>query len=252
MRWRRWLLAGLVGLGTLRAASVAAADGPVLFQPPPPPVRTAAGYGLAAVRLDDLEEGLRDKVQAVLEKPALSARSQPETFNARPAEYRYLLDHPDQAVKLWRLLGARVADINDQGGGQYLWQDEHGSEVRWQIALRAGGLLLWYAEGKVKPGLLLPAQAFRALALMQYTEGVDTRGLPAVRHQVHFVLRCDSRAISLATRLMGSSAPRLAEQYLGQLQMFYGGLAWYLCQDTARARKLFEQAGLTMPAEWGR
>ena len=73
-----------------------------------------------------------------------------------------------------------------------------------------------------------------------------------MRHQVHFVLRCDSRAIALAARLMGYSAPRLAEQYLGQLQSFYGGMAWYIYQDTKRARQLFQQAGLTMPAEWGR
>jgi hypothetical protein len=251
MRWRRWVLAGLVGLGTLQAGSTGA-DEPGLFRPPPPPFSAVGGQGLGSVPLDDLDAELREKVRAVLDRPTLTARGQPETFNARPLEYRYLLDHPDHAVKLWRRLGARVADIDDQGGGKYLWQDEHGSEVHWQIALRAGGLLLWYAEGKVKPGLLIPAQMFRAVAMMRYSEGVDTRGLPAIRHQVHFLLRCDSRAVALATRIMGSSAPRLAEQYLGQLQMFYGGMAWYLYQDDKRARQLFEQAGLAVPAGWER
>jgi len=47
-----------------------------------------------------------------------------------------------------------------------------------KIGLSGGGLHLWYADGKVKPGLLLPAQSFRAIALLQYTEGVDTKGLP--------------------------------------------------------------------------
>jgi hypothetical protein len=61
---------------------------------------------------------------------------------------------------------------------------------------------------------------------------------------VHFHLRCDGRAMALAARILGNSAPRLAEQYLGQLQMFYGGLSWYLCQDTARARRMLVLAGV--------
>ena len=43
------------------------------------------------------------------------------------------------------------------------------------------------------------------------------------------------------------SAPKMAEQYLGQLQMFYGGMAWYLDQDEQRARKMFRQIGMSMP-----
>jgi hypothetical protein len=242
-----WLLAGLTVLAALFAPSARADDQPPFHQPVWSPAEPPVIHVTPAIPLETLESGLRNKVRAVLDKPSLTALSTPETFNANSTIYRYLLDHPDRAVKLWHLLGARVSDIDDQGGGKYLWQDGAGSEVRWQIGLHVRGLHLWYAEGKVKPGLLLPAQSFRAVALLKYTEGVDTKGRPAIRHQVHFVLRCDSRAIALATRLMGNSAPRLAEQYLGQLQGFYGGLAWYIYQDDERARKLFEQAGLTMP-----
>jgi hypothetical protein len=249
MRWL-WLLAGLVGLVTWQARPARADDlGPnqPVWSPPEPAAQASANYGMPAIPLDSLDPDLRDKVRSVLARPTLSARSRPETFNTDHAFYRYLLDHPDHAVKLWRRLGAQVSDINDQGGGRYVWQDGQGSMVHWQIGLRAPGLHLWYAEGKVRPGLFLPAQTFRALALLHYTEGVDTKGLPAVRHQVHFVLRCDNRAVALVTRLMGHSAPRLAEQYLGQLQAFYGGMAWYVYQDDERARQLFQQVGLTMP-----
>jgi hypothetical protein len=245
---RLWLLAGLVGLLCL-AERPALADDHGLFSPPLwQPTEPAPSSPMPAIPLESLDPILREKVRAVLNKPTLTARGVPETFNTRPAFYRYLLDHPDHAVKLWRRIGARVSDIEDQGAGRYVWKDGQGSEVHWEIGLRGNGLHLWYAEGKVKPGLLLPAQSFRAIALMQYSAGIDTKGLPAVRHQVHFVLRCDSRAIALATRLMGHSAPRLAEQYLGQLQTFYGGLSWYIFQSDARARELFDRAGLKMPA----
>ena len=246
MRWL-WLLAGLGGLLVLQSA-VHGEDGAVragLWMPEKVP----PSYGFPSIPLEAMSPELAGKVASVLERPTLSARAAPETFNTRHAVYRFLLDHPDQAVRLWRKVGARVSDIDDQGGGHYIWQDGQGSAVRWQIALRGGGLHLWYAEGKVKPGLLLPAQSFRAVAMLKYVEGIDTKGLPAVRHQVHFILRCDSGAIALAARLMGASAPRLAEQYLGQLQAFYGGMAWYLYQDEARGRELFRKAGLAVPAE---
>jgi hypothetical protein len=245
MPWRRVLLAALVGLTALQAR---ADDSPFLIrlasrQPSQP------SYAMPRIPLESIEAPLREKVRGVLDKPTVSARGLSETFNTRPEVYRWLLEHPDVAVKMWRQLGAKVADIDDRGGGKYVWTDGQGSEVHWQIVLRAPGKHLWYAEGKVKATLLLPAHDFRAVALMEYTEGVDTRDLPAVRHQVHFVLRCDSRAVTLVARLLGNSVPRLAEQYLGQLQMFYGGLAWYLYQDEERAKKLFGEAGLPAPTQ---
>lgn len=190
---------------------------------------------------------IRDKVKSVLEKPTLSARSVPETFNTDHAMYRYLLEHPDQGVKLWRQLGANVSDIDDKGSGTYRWHDGQGSEVSWSIVYRGQGIHAWYAEGKIKPSLLLAPQSFRAVAILQYTEGLDTTNVSAVRHQVYFHVRCESAAIAIAARIMGGSGPRLAEQYLGQLQTFYGSMGWYLFQDEQRARNLFAKAGLVYP-----
>lgn len=200
------------------------------------------------VPLDALPPGLRERVASVLERPALTAKGPSETFNARPETYRWLLDHPQVGVRLWRQLGAKVADINDRGDGVFQWKDDNGSQVDWHIGLRTANLVLWYAEGKIKPSPLLPTTAFRAVAVLHYTTGNDTTGKPAVRHQVHFHLRCDSAAVALAARLLGASAPRMAEQYLGQLQVFYGGMAWYLDQDEDRARQMFARAGLFVPA----
>jgi hypothetical protein len=149
-------------------------------------------------------------------------------------------------VKLWRLLGAKVADVS-QHKGVYTWSDGQGSEVHWQIVHRGQDMHVWLAEGKVKPALLLPTSSFRALAVLQYTTGKDTHGKPAIRHQVHFRLRCDSRAMALAARILGASAPHLAEQYLEQLQMFYGGMSWYLSQDQERARKMLRDVGVAVP-----
>jgi hypothetical protein len=201
------------------------------------------------VPLEVIDPAVRDKVRGVLEHPAMTSRALPEAFNAEMPVYRWLLDHPDLTVKLWKLVGANVQDIQSRGDGVYVWRDEHGSDVSWHSVVKSDGLHAWYAEGKVKVSALLPLTSFRALAVLAYREGQDAAGKPAIQHQVHFLLRCDSKAVSLAAKLLGASAPRMAEQYLGQLQMFYGGMAWYLCQDEERAKKMYRQIGLTVPAK---
>jgi hypothetical protein len=236
---RRCWLAGLLTLLMLgRPARSHAAP----FAPASPP------FGMPELPLESMTLSARERIGSVLRDPTLSSKGPSETFNADPAMYRWLLEHPEAGVKLWRLLGARVADILERDG-VYYWRDGQGSDLHWHIAYRGHGLHVWYAEGKVKPGLLLPTSAFRAVAVMRYTEGKDVTGKPAIRHQVHFSVHCDGRAVALAARLLGASAPRLAEQYLGQLQMFYGGMAWYLGQDSDRARKLFARIGIDLPEQ---
>ncbi|NBO90855.1 MAG: hypothetical protein EBV06_00835 [Planctomycetia bacterium] len=186
----------------------------------------------------------RDKARSVLDSPNLSAKGQAESFNATPDIYRWLLNNPQTSVKLWRTLGAKVSDVVETSPGKYLWKDGQGSEVTWQTVHQADGLQVWYAEGQIKPAALLPASGVRAMAVLRYSTGNDIEGRSAIRHQVQFFLRCDGRAMAMAARLLGNSAPRLAEQYLGQLQMFYGGMAWYLTQDIPRARRMLTEAGI--------
>ena len=64
--------------------------------------------------------------------------------------YHWLLDHPDQAVKLWRRLGAKCIDIQDLGAGRFGWK-EGVSDVHWDVVLDGPHRRVWYAEGQVKP-----------------------------------------------------------------------------------------------------
>ena len=47
-----------------------------------------------------------------------------------------------------------------------------------------------------------------------------------------------SYAMSLAAKLFGGSMARIAEQSMSQLQMFFGGLAWYLERHPDRVDSL--------------
>jgi hypothetical protein len=204
-------------------------------------------FAMTPVPLERLAPQMRDKVRRVMERSTLTSAGRPESFACQPALYYWLLDHPNQCVGLWKQLGARVTNIAERGNGSFVWVDGQGSEVRWGTVLQTPELRVWYAEGRVKPGVLLPSAQVQAVVVMRHQEIEGGKGKQGIRHQAQLYLTTDSRAMNLAARLMGASAPRLAEQYMGQLEMFYGGLAWYLDQDHDRAVRMFDQIGTAVP-----
>jgi hypothetical protein len=168
----------------------------------------------------------------------LSTHGVDEVFACNPAVYHWLLDHPDQAVPLWRRLGAQCMAITDRGGGWFGWADNRDSEVHWQTVQQGPHLRIWYAEGNVRPAPLLPLVPLRAVVVLHFTEGQDARGRSLVRHQADMYLHTDSKTAIWVTRLLGPTAPRLAQQCVTQMQMFFSALAWYLERYPDRADQL--------------
>lgn len=253
MRSRRIMLGWLLTLACAAATNAVSAQTKTGETPAPPLIKTSAssapavshGFVPAPVPLDELPPPLRDRVRTVLERPTLSARGPLEAFHCRSGLYFWLLDHPDLAMRLWRALGAKCMDIHSSGEGRFFWKDAQNGEAHWQTIVRNGKQRVWYAEGRVKAGVMLPAVSFRAVVVLTHQEGSDGKGKPAIRHQMDMILHTDNRAVSLAARLFGASAPRLAEEYVGQLEMFFGALAWYLSEHPDKATALFEELKLS-------
>jgi hypothetical protein len=240
--WGAWL--GLLAAGPTSAQTQQSPDAARFTFP----VRSVqgSGYSLPRIPVEQLPPTVRDNVRRVLEQPTLAARGPAESFTCQPVLYHWLLDHPDQAVRLWRQLGARVTEVEDRGQGRFGYRDATGTDIHWETVLLAPGLRVWYAEGLVKPALLVPRAHLQAVLILSCQQGTDEHNHSGIKHQMHLMVKTDSRVVSVAARMLGSSAPRLAEQYMGQLQMFYGALAWYLDQDEQRARKMFAAIGLTL------
>ncbi len=227
---------------------VRAGAGEVPIQPAPRSDSAASvpanAYTPVSLNMDGLPADVRARLRAVVEQPTLSAHGPLEMFTCQPTMYHWLIDHPDQAVKLWRRLGAKCIEIEDRGNGRFGWKDG-ASDVHWDLVRDAPRQRVWYAEGQVKPSLLLPMVSLKAVLILDYAGGKDGNDQLAVRHQMHLIVHTDSKAVALATRVMGDSAPKMADQFLGQLQMFYAAMAWYLDQHPDRAEKLF--AALQQP-----
>jgi hypothetical protein len=188
--------------------------------------------------LDEMPAAVRDKIRQTLEKPTISARGPIETFPCYPPQYYWLLDHPDRAVYAWHRLGARCVDVTDRGEGRFGWNDEFGSDIHWDTVYQTKHMRVWYAEGKVRAAALLPLHLVRVVVVMHFTEDRDEAGRVVIRHQAELALHTDSKAVALAARLFGASVPKLADQYMAQLEMFYSALAWYLDQHPRQVESL--------------
>jgi hypothetical protein len=247
-RLRLWL-GLLIGVAWASpAAPPARAQG--LFARPQPDqwqrLRTAA-----QVPLEELPPALRADVQKTLERPTLFASGPGESFLCRPELYTWLLDHPDRAVHAWRRLGAACLNITDRGGGRFGWSDGQGSDIVWETVYRNAALRVWYAQGQVKPGPMLPVVPARAVVVMHHTPVRERADGTVMYQQTDVFVHTDSKTAALVTRLMGPSAPRLAEQNISQLQMFFSSLAWYCQRYPDRTEALLRPPGQLPTATQG-
>src|SRR3954468_9606665 len=77
----------------------------------------------ARVPLDKVPEAMRERVRQVVEQPTLVTHGPLEVFTAQPAWYYWFLDHPEQATRVWRRLGAQCLDIKRQSDGRFTWTE---------------------------------------------------------------------------------------------------------------------------------
>jgi hypothetical protein len=207
----------------------------------------APHHWLTAIPLERLSPKVREGVERVLEQPTISAHGPAEVFRARPSFYRWLLDHPDRAVQMWHRLGAHCLTITDRGNGRFGWADGQGTDIAWLSVLNAPGLQIWYAEGMATPGPILPPVPLRAVVVVRFAESSalsplvregEPHGKTLMFHQAELFMQTDSQTAALITKLLGPSAPKMAEQCVGQMEMFFSALAWYVERHPERAQTL--------------
>ncbi len=234
--WASWL--------TLAVSVFCAAAQPATAQEKTSLRRT----GPTRLPYEKLPADARAKVRQVIERPTVTGHGAAEVFAGDPSLYQWLLEHPDRGVIAWRRLGARCSEITDRGNGVFGWADDNGSDVSWRSVLEDDGLRVWLAEGKVRPGPLLPMVTVHAVLVLKHHERPDGPDRTLIFHQADGYLKVESHTAALVTRMLGSSGPRLAEQGLGQIELFFSGLVWYLEQHPDRSDKLFaeKQPGETL------
>ena len=190
------------------------------------------------VPLDQLPGPTRDAMRKVMKDPTVTAVCQPQEFVAHSDTYLWLLDHPDRTAAAWRKLGVPAIEIRPMKDGRFYWKDPDGSELVWQTVASGPSGRIWFAEGQVKPGPLLPMISVSAVAVLAHAEKARPTGDSVIRHQLEVFLHTDSRAASLVTRLIGDGAPRMARDGSEQLLMFFSQIARYAHDKPEKAKGL--------------
>ena len=209
-----------------------------------PQFRTKTSTSMTAAQMvpvDSLQPALREKVKKVLSQPSLVTHGAAEEFSAIPKLYRWLLEHPDRAAMAWQRVGVPCQPINDRGNGRFSWSDEQGSEIVWFPIADSAAARIWYAEGRVRPGALLPTIPVQAVVVMRHTYN-ETETASKIRHEVDVFCHADSRAANMVYRLFGTATDRMAEQAAQQLLMFFGTISQYMAQHPEQTQKLLAPA----------
>src|SRR3954470_7004908 len=190
------------------------------------------------VALEAMPATTRDALAKVMKDPTLTAVSPAEEFVANTDMYQWLLDHPDRAAGAWRKMGVAAVEIKTLKDGRFCWKDDSGSELVWQNVAQGPTGRVWYAEGKVNLGPLLPTVSVKAVAVLTYADTPRSTGDAVIKHQIEVFLHTDSKAAALATKVLGDGAPRMASQGSEQLLMFFSGIAKYAHDKPEKARGL--------------
>jgi hypothetical protein len=80
----------------------------------------------------------------------------------------------------------------------------------------------------------------KAVLVLHHSESKNAQGASIIKHHSELYLLTESKSATALTKLMGQSAPRLAEQGLGQLQLFFSGLSWYINRHPEQADELLK------------
>lgn len=245
-------LGGVVGVSAW--ATPPAPVGPAGYTPlqPPPaigsaqmpgPMATPMTAGPMRVALSDVVSAdYRDAVLAVVRKPTISTRSTSDEVVCDPAQFDWLLAHPDRVALAWQRLKVPCTDITDIGNGQFAWTDPDGSVVVWQAVGKFPDGVVWYATGKVKPGTVGPTVPVKAVVVVSYTRRQAANGGTAITPTAQGYMQTDSRAAAAVMRMLGPTTPKLAEQSAEQMLFFFSGIARYVTVHPEKAEELLAPA----------
>ncbi len=202
----------------------------------------------AQVPLEQLAEPARGKVAELLKNAPVYGRGPVEAFPCRPPIYVWLLDHPDWAARGWRASGAKCAPIERVADGSFALNPP-GAEVRWETVCRAPGRRVWYVEGSGRAGPLAPMVSIQAVLVLNFEEVRGADGRVGVRHWTEVFAKVEGRAVNWLNRIAGISVDGATRKTLEQLELFYSGMAWYLCEHPEWAVRLLSEAGADEQAD---
>jgi hypothetical protein len=198
-------------------------------------VVAAAGAALPP----NLPASERARLEAIAQAAAVSTRVEAVPFMARPDVFEYLLDHPEFATRVTRVLKVARYRIWREADGLHL-DDGWGAVGRFDIVQATDGRRVMYARG-VYQKRLLPDIRGEAVVMIEYAVRPGPPGKSLIAATVTGFVKLDSGFLSAVTKLVTPIARAKAEREARGLVKVFAKVSRAadeqpvaLCQDLAR------------------
>ena len=199
---------------------------PMTFAASPRPSRAAAAVGLVlalvtvvvaagAALPPDLPASERPRLEAVTQAAAVSTHVAAEPFVGRPEVFEFLLNHPEFATRVTRVLKVARYRVWREADGLHL-DDGWGAVGRFDVVYAVGSTRVMYARG-VYQKRLLPDIRGEAVVMIEYSARPAPEGKSVISATVTGFVKLDSSMLSLATKVAAPVARAKADREAKQL-----------------------------------
>jgi hypothetical protein len=213
----------LVGLVTWPATVRLAAADPDDIATPPVPVVTLDVLPLS-VSTAALTPVARARAESVLAGSIFAQRVDGIRFRSREAVYRFLLDHPDFAATVARVLRLGEYRVTPREDG-YWGDDNRGAKGMMHVLFADDSRRLYYLEGRYERPLVPTIQG-RILVLLEFHHEPSELGGTEVIQGLTGHVRIDTALVGAAAHLLGILSRSLVERAVERkVQRFFGTVA---------------------------
>src|ERR687892_196515 len=199
----------------------------------------ATAVAAAAALPSALPHAERERLEAIARAAAVSTHVDAQPFVARPEIFQFLLDHPDFATRVTRVLKVSRYRIWREADGLHL-DDGWGTVGRFAVVYAAGRTRVMYARG-VYQKRFLPDIHGEAVVMIEYQVRPAPEGKSIIAAAVTGFVKLDSGLLSMATKLATPVAQAKADKEAKKLVKLFAKVSraaeeqpQALCQDLAR------------------
>jgi hypothetical protein len=163
----------------------------------------------------DLPSAQRTRLEAITQTASVSTRVEADPFAARPDVFQFLLDHPEFATRVTRVLKVARYRIWREADGLHI-DDGWGAVGRFDIVYAASGTRVMYARG-VYQKRFLPDIHGEAVVMIEYAVRPGADGRAMIAPVVTGFVKLDSGFLAAALKVVTPIARAKADREARQL-----------------------------------
>ena len=211
-RITRWVIA----LALLACAGSASASAPAAGSTS----RQARDEAIRAFPLAGLSPEDRAKVTAVLDDVTLYRKLPTQIIECDAALYRYLIEHPEVVISMWRVMGITDIKLDKIDTTSYQADDNAGTKGVLRFLLRSPEVHVLYGDGKYDGALLPRAVRGQTVFLLRNTATTDKFGRTTIQCRLDSFIRMENVTVELLARTFQPLVGHVADHNYRETAVF--------------------------------